>query len=402
MELKRKRPFQGLTTFIKTAGAYLAAGLLPRRVKKPIILVGGNLGEKYEDNAAAFHEYLMANFRERYSIHWMYDPDTDYVEKKGIEDGVPLGSFRNYLLFFRAAYTVHGHSLMYDIAPGIDKYIFWNKKTTMVHISHGIECFKKILIMPEDVPLLERCDVFNCASRYERGIKRDEWGMPEQKLPVTGMARFDRLPYNSPAEKVRDILFMMTWRETLMDLSEEDFMASDYFRATEGLLKNAEFQRLLADHDARLKVVLHPFMKRFENHFKRLGIDSTRMEFRTFDDISIREEIHRSDMLITDYSSIFWDFVYMNRPVIFFTFDQEAFLKMRGSYLDLDKDLLGYKARIIEEAAGALATVLDGGNPGNPRFPELSEYVDFTDGKNCERLAFHMFAKDGHAAPAVR
>ncbi|GKV70033.1 glycerophosphotransferase [Sporosarcina sp. NCCP-2716] len=391
MELKRRRPLQGFTTFIKTAGAYMAAGLLPRVGKKPIILIGGSLGEKYEDNAAAFHEYLTANFRDRYEIYWMYDPDTDYVQEKGIENAVPLGSFRNYLLFFRAAYTVHGHSLMYDIVPGIDKYIFWNKKTTMVHISHGIECFKKILIMPEDVPLLERCDIFNCASRYERHIKRDEWGMPEHKLPVTGMARFDRLPYNTPAKRVRNILLMMTWRETLMDLSEKEFMASDYFRATEGLLKNEQFQRLLSNHNAHLKVVLHPFMKRFEHYFKQLGIDSDRMEFRTFDDMSIREEISQSDMLITDYSSIFWDFVYMNRPVIFFTFDQEDFLKMRGSYLDLDNDLLGYKADTSAGVADALSTILDDHKPGNPRFSELSEYVDFTDGKNCERLAYYMF-----------
>ncbi|MGG0642516.1 CDP-glycerol glycerophosphotransferase family protein [Sporosarcina gallistercoris] len=392
MELKRKKPFQKLTVWIKVSLAYLAVKLLPQKPSLPIILVGGNLGEKYEDNASAFHEYLMKNFQEDYRIHWMYDPETSYVQEKGIEHAVPLGSFKNYLLFFRAAYTVHGHSLMYDIAPGIDKFIFWNKKTMMIHISHGIECFKKILINTEDVPLLERCDVFNCASQYEKSIKKEEWGMPEEKLAVTGMARFDRLPYNHPVTEVKTILVMMTWRETLFGLSEAEFLESEYFQATEKLLNHGVLNRLVTEHDVTLKVVLHPFMKPFESYFTSFGSSHQHIEFQTYDEISIQEEILHTDMLITDYSSIFWDFVYMNRPVIFYTFDQESFLKMRGSYLDLDEDLLGWKANTAEEVIDSLIRILEQGQTENPRFNELSSYIDYTDGKNCERLANYIFS----------
>lgn len=391
MELKRKKPFQKFTVRIKVTLAYLTFKLLPQKPSLPIILVGGNLGEKYEDNAAAFHDYLMKNFQQDYRIHWMYDPDTSYVQEKGIEQAVPLGSFKNYLLFFRAAYTVHGHSLMYDIAPGIDKFIFWNKKTVMVHISHGIECFKKILINQEDVPLLERCDVFNCASAYEKNIKEEEWGMPAEKLPITGMARFDRLPYNHPVSDVKTILLMMTWRETLFGLSEAEFLESEYFKATEKLISHSGLNRMVAEHDVKLKVILHPFMKPFESYFTPLGSSRLHIEFNTYDEISIQDEILRSDMLITDYSSIFWDFVYMNRPVIFYTFDQQAFLKMRGSYMDLDEDLLGWKADTAEEVAHSLTRILEHGETENPRFDELSSYIDYTDQKNCERLANYIF-----------
>lgn len=393
MELKEKKPFQSTTLFLKVLAARIVSILLPAN-KRPIILIGGNLGEKYEDNASVFHKYLMENKQDDYDIHWMYDPTTSYVQNLEIENAVALGTFRNYLLFFRAAYSFHGHSLMYDIAPEIDKYIFWNKKTKIVHVSHGIECFKKILIQPEDVPLLERCDVFNCASLYERDIKRDEWGIPEQKLAVTGMPRFDRLPYDSPLAEVKTILMMMTWRETLFGLTEEEFIESDYFQATLGLLNDTRFDELLNKHNVKLKVVLHPFMKSFEHHFAHLKSKIGHTSFYTFDEISVQDEILQADMLLTDYSSIIWDFIYMNRPVIFYTFDQEAFLKMRGSYLDLDKDLLGWKANTQEEVVAAFENILEEKMTKNPRFKELSNYVDYTDGKNCERLANTILSKN--------
>ncbi|MDW0110648.1 CDP-glycerol glycerophosphotransferase family protein [Sporosarcina aquimarina] len=391
MELKSKSRFSAGTTFLKVVTGRLLATVLPTKNQKPIILIGGSLGEKYEDNAAAFHQYLLENWQHTYEVHWMYDREMSYVREKGIVNAVALGSLRNYILFFQAAHTIHGHSLMYDIAPEIDKYIHWNKKTTMTHISHGIECFKKILIQPEDVPLLERCDYFNCVSEYEKRIKRDEWGIPEEKLIITGMARFDRLPYNQPPPKVKSILMMMTWRETLMDLSEEEFKASEYFKATEELLKDKLLISHLESHDVQLNVVLHPFMKRFESYFKTLSKGKSQIEFYTFDEISIREQVLQSDALITDYSSIVWDFIYMNKPVIFYTFDQEAFLKMRGSYLDLDHDLLGYKANVKEEVVEAVETIVVEGKTANPRFSEMSDYIDFTDGKNCKRLANTLF-----------
>lgn len=387
MNLKQPGPFQSATLHCKVVIACLVSKFYPPTSKRPIILVGGNLGEKYEDNASVFHQYLMENKQDEYEIHWMYDPQTSYVQDLGISNAVALGTFRNYLLFFRAAYTIHGHSLMYDIAPEIDTYIFWNKRTKMIHISHGIECFKKILIQPEDVPLLERCDVFNCASNYELRIKRDEWGIPEEKLAVTGMARFDRLPYNSPPVKVRTILMMMTWRETLLDLTEDEFVQSEYFQATVGLLNNVQLNESLKRNHVNVKVVLHPFMKSFEHYFSEFKKEGGISSFYTFDEISVQEEILRADMLITDYSSIVWDFIYMNRPVIFYTFDQEAFLKMRGSYLNLDEDLLGWKANTIEEVVTACDHIIEGNQTENPRFDELVKYVDFTDGKNCERLA---------------
>ena len=383
MKLKTYKWHESLFIKLKINAARITANLLPKN-KQPIVLTGGNLGEKYEDNISVFHTYLVKN-RPDLKTYWMYDQKTDYVQKENIPNAVPLGSFKNYLLFFRADYSFHGHSIIYDLAPDIENYIHLNKKTVMTHISHGIEGFKKILIQEEDKPLLRRTDYFNCASNYERNIKLNGWKFPEDKLITTGMARFDRLRADNPAKQVKNIMLMMTWREWLFDLTEEEFKNSDYFKSMQTLLNAPELNRLIEAKGLNIKVVLHPFMKNYEEYFKTLeGGDS--ISFVTFDDVSIKEEVIEADMLLTDYTSVSWDFLYQNKPIIFYMFDQETLEQERGTYLDLDKDLYGYKAENTEEVIDLLEHIVTE-NPANPFYENAGAYFDYFDSENCKRLA---------------
>jgi len=391
MELKKRKRFENISTFLKVVFAFIISKVISKKTNRKIVLIGGNLGEKYEDNASVFHSYLVENYKEKLDIYWMYDPATTYVRKLKIPNAVKLGTFKNYLLFFSADHTIHGHSLSFDIAPSIDKYIFLNRKTTMTHISHGIEGFKKILIQDEDIPLLSRCNYFNCVSKYEKDIKLKEWGIPEEKLLVTGMARFDNYEHNSPATRVQNILIMFTWREWLFDLSEDEFLNSDYFKRTVEVLSDNHLLNLFENRQVKVKVVLHPFMKKFEQHFTKMHTSTANIKFYSFDEISIGKEIDEADMLLTDYSSIAWDFLYMNKPIIFFTFDQKEYLKMRGSYINLDTDLFGYKASSTEDVKKYMDLILIDGQSSNSYFKEGTRFLDYFDQKSCERLATQLF-----------
>ncbi|GKV65012.1 MULTISPECIES: CDP-glycerol glycerophosphotransferase family protein [unclassified Sporosarcina] len=391
MRLKDHNSFVKLWYAMKIWMAYFLVKLFYRNDKDIIVLVGGNLGEKYEDNAAVFHQYLIDHYSSQMKIYWMFDPQFDYINQFPIPHAVPLGSFQNYVLFFRARYTVHGHSIIYDLAPYMDRFIFLNKKTVMLHISHGIECFKKILIQKEDVPLLKRCNLFNCASAYEHKIKSTEWKIAEDKLIITGMARFDRLPPDQPPVQLKRLLLMFTWREWLFDMTEQEFLESKYYRSTVGLLQSAKMQSLIAEQQLTVRVLLHPFMKKYETYFRKDLHVNDHVSFFSFDDVLIMDELHAADMLITDYSSISWDFLYMNKPIIFYTFDQKEFLANRGSYLDLDADLFGYKGNTEEEVLMHLSRALGGNHYANPYFSKASDYIDFFDQQNCERLARTLF-----------
>jgi CDP-glycerol glycerophosphotransferase len=62
-------------------------------------------------------------------------------------------------------------------------------------------------------------------------------------------------------------------------------------------------------------------------------------------DVSFYDDIHElcliSDILITDYSSVFFDFAHTKKPILFFTPDFMDYESTRGLYLDIRKDLPG-------------------------------------------------------------
>jgi len=55
------------------------------------------------------------------------------------------------------------------------------------------------------------------------------------------------------------------------------------------------------------------------------------------------------DVLITDYSSIFFDFMILNRPIIFYQFDLQEYMKQRGLYFNPSEILVGPVAKTPEE-----------------------------------------------------
>ena len=70
-----------------------------------------------------------------------------------------------------------------------------------------------------------------------------------------------------------------------------------------------------------------------------------------FDDIS--ELYIISDLLITDYSSVFFDFANLKRPIVFYMYDLEAYRDdIRGFYLDISElpgNIVTHEDALIEE-----------------------------------------------------
>ena len=93
-----------------------------------------------------------------------------------------------------------------------------------------------------------------------------------------------------------------------------------------------EIDNLLNDNEI-MYVRLHP-------------IDSSRIGFGMFKHIKAfpdgyepYEFLAASDCLVTDYSSVMFDYSITKRKIVLFTYDKSEYLEDRGTYLDMDKDL---------------------------------------------------------------
>ena len=84
-----------------------------------------------------------------------------------------------------------------------------------------------------------------------------------------------------------------------------------------------------------LDIKLHPFNQPSKTLLKVLH-EASHINFLDHD--AIYEIISQYDMLITDYSSIYFDYLLLNRPIIFAPFDKETYIqKDREFYFDYNE-----------------------------------------------------------------
>jgi len=92
----------------------------------------------------------------------------------------------------------------------------------------------------------------------------------------------------------------------------------------------------------KLKVIfyLHHEMRKYANLFSS---DCSSIKIVSDDDAyDIQELLKSSAMLITDYSSVHFDFAYMNKPVIYYQFDKEEFFDRQYKHSAFSADVHGF------------------------------------------------------------
>lgn len=209
---------------------------------------------------------------------------------------------------------------------------------------------------------------------FEFKTLTEKYGYPAESLIKSKMPCYDFLE-NREAEN--RILFAPSWRRYLIGQkgsgswipAENRFTESDYFRDTMKFLLSPELENLLSENDLYLDFKLHPVYSCYKDCFV---FSSSR--------INVVEEADYGDysMLITDYSAAAFDFVYLNRPVLYFVPDYDKFKAGMHSFRQLEmplEDGFGELTTTPEKAVEALGRIIE--NDGNILPPFAEKYSDF-------------------------
>src|SRR5690606_27664036 len=102
----------------------------------------------------------------------------------------------------------------------------------------------------------------------------------------------------------------------------------------------------------------------------------------------IRELYLAADLLITDYSSVFFDFAILNRPIVFYMYDLELYRdQLRGFYLDIEREAPGPIVETEEQLFQALHMLKDADVRQDPKFGSFKEkFSVWEDGRAAERV----------------
>lgn len=92
-----------------------------------------------------------------------------------------------------------------------------------------------------------------------------------------------------------------------------------------------------------------------------------------------------SDVLVTDYSSLFFDYALLERPIVFFAYDLEEYRdELRGFYLDYPEDLPGPVVADLETLGQAVRDDL--AVDARDRAAFLARFAPWDDGRAAKRV----------------
>lgn len=357
-----------------------------------IWLIGGNAGELFVDNSRAMYEYL----RSRKEIEAIWVLNRNSPAERQIRGKVLIkGSVKAYLYFMNAEAALFSHSISADIAP----YLFvvpvisrFHYRILKVFLNHGTVGFKVRKAMNSDTEkiaerLVRSYDINIADSGFEKEVKSEQWwNVPKESVFLTGYPRYDRL-YGKSSQN-NGIFFMPTWRNWIRP-ETTDIEKTDYFRNITGVLKNEKLNKFLRERNIRLNVYIHQLMHDYLDKFESVSFQENISLLGK--DADITEELIKSGLLITDYSSVAYDYLFMDKPIIFFQFDRAEYEEKVGSYVNLNGDLFGEKAYSEEECVEKIVEIVENNFSYDEkkleRISELKEkFIFYRDNGNSRRV----------------
>lgn len=232
------------------------------------------------------------------------------------------------------------------------------------------------------VPIHSNYDLTLVSSAAIAQIYADAFGQPIERITAAfGIPRTDALapsPRRDATEReVRARLGLADSRTTI--LYAPTFRGADLKGAgAPELLDIAALYRMLGDQ-YRLILRLHPFVKstmRIPDEARDFVVDASR-------EPDVNEVMLAADILVTDYSSIIFEYALLNRPMAFLAPDLAAYERERGFFFDYRSGVPGPVVETTEQLAvwiGANAFDL-------PRVAKFAaESFDVMDGRATERL----------------
>lgn len=353
--------------------------VMPFRKKRDRIVT---VGHTYNGNAKAFSEWLADNTS--FEVGFACDNPHFYKElsRKNLSKKVRILSLQSlkdciYISGAKTICTTHGPSFFKPWGNRKNRPLF-------IGLWHGVG-FKGT--MRKNVRSMDFFDGFFVSSPFFKKL-HEKWGFPPDKLYVAGYSRTDGLvnsrvtenkiseilaEYGIRSEERKVILFAPTWKKK--DNGKLGLFGKDL---EEGL---ADINNIALKNNSI--VVFRPHINSDislnDKAKKNLVVVSSSKYPDTEKLLSV------TDLLITDWSSIFTDYLALNRPMIFL--DSKPEFKMTGLS---NQDRPGEKVSSVEQLDKAIKRCFSESYPDKKTMDERNRVIDKAwgttlDGKSSQR-----------------
>ncbi|HIF9371805.1 TPA: CDP-glycerol glycerophosphotransferase family protein [Photobacterium damselae] len=348
----------------------------------------------YSGNAKAFSDYLDGN-KKNFKIIWLVENPEDFDNTETISF-IKSKTLKGLICFFSSKYIVTTHNEMVGIK---------SKNQVYISLWHGMPLKKICYLGKDDYIGMEDYSATRIAtSEMMRSVISASFHEKANNVYITGQPRNDYLFSNNDIlEKIGIskkqysyvFMYMPTFRENLNNAKFSDGESinnNNFLRASDFNLK--ELNKFLEEKNILLLVKLHPFEEAAMESLGSSRIKIIKTHLLRSLSLDVNEILSSVNCLITDYSSVFFDFMILDRPMIFFVPDEESYSNNRGGFIlepfefwTPGPHISTQKSLIYE-----LERVICGFDDYVNERQNINKVINkYSDSKNCERVFKEFF-----------
>lgn len=351
----------------------------------------------FADNARALYEYMYSQEQfADWSFVWVVSSCKNVPQKRNTTFIAKPSSFwsKSYIVYLShllsSKYLFSTHSFFSEALPSRQVSVLLWHGTMLKRICGMNEREKeqgkkkqfRFFVSPSHYYVQYFCKSFFCSERevLTCGYPRNDFLFED--TDVLDKLRIKRSSY----EKI--IVYLPTFRTPIGGGYTD---STDSIQMCIDIEKEESVQRLakyLSDNKTLLIVKWHPSDIRQSLTIKSNNIISIRnQEFETID-AQVYHLLHFADALITDYSSVFCDYLLLDRPIAFDVSDIESYSDNRGFVFDKPLEYMpGVKLRNESDFMSFCSDIAQGIDNSRVDRERLKHvYNDYYDGNNCKRF----------------
>ncbi len=345
----------------------------------------------FDSNDGAFFTYLVNNgFNRKYKIVWLLR------NKKPKQLPPNVYGYNIFRPSFRKAYYIcSAKFITYDHVP-IEKVKEGQKVGYLTHGPFGLKAFKGM------IKLSDRLDFILCPSHDIAPLLADQYMIPypNNKQVFLGFPMHDVFydHVKGDLDKIttktykKTILWMPTFRKTIgfhrIDSSVESPLGIPIFDKFEEV---EELNGVLSGMQALMIIKIHPMQDMTTVKLRNLSnvvvLDGKIVKEMGIDNYRLMKDV---DALISDYSSVAYDFLHLDRPIAY-TMDD---LQYYNAGLIVDDPRQFMAGHIIQNQADLMQFIedilMDNDRYRDERRKLLDKVFMYHDGNSCKRLAEYM------------
>lgn len=215
------------------------------------------------------------------------------------------------------------------------------------------------------------------SKEYEACFKYN-YNFDRSVVQLLGMPRFDSLENE---ENKKQIIIMPSWRRDLNRKSDEYIKNSEYFKRFNSLINNPVLIEKAKENNYEIIFKPHPNVYKFielfdENDYVKISDEDTK--YQTL--------FNNGSLMITDYSSIAFDFAYLYKPVIYYQYSDDYHFDLKETFYNYETMGFGEICKSEEDLIQLIVSYIENDCKIHDKYSKrISDVFAFTDKNNCKR-----------------